>query len=485
MNVLPSLCVAVGLASWVVAQTDEEYQLMLAESEHRRATALANAKAGKPMIPFEWRRNAASDLEFKAPWDKKAEFAPWFAEGIVEAVGATGIVGLLMLPAHNGDVLSLTHGEHHLRRIGIASTTPDLAKFVRSPLPEQLRDLALLDRMVAIDLLARRGDGEAKAAHAAIAADATLAAPLRERAAAVKPARRRLDPATLALPANCHLVVVFDHAELFDALPLVEMGFCSGLVSTMAVIQMLKMPEVSDYVLGQSESEFVTGLPFEVARRLGNFRLDQTAIVLGSAGAPADSGLFVASAGSFAPTAVVGGVPSLGIDGATAKLADATATADLAGTELVVTESLATARPAGVAVAPRPELTTQLLAGGVGCRVHVPTASWLLAQVEAAGIAGVKSIDATLSCGDPVMIDATLRTKDEASAVVTAKQVKDQVLRMGPFDWISRVALEWQEDERRTVAVAGNEVRIHIELPRANLITPEMLRERLVKEHLR
>ena len=485
MKTLHSLCVAAVLASLVAAQTDEEYERELAASARMRETALANLKRGEPVIALEWRRSAAGDLEFKPPQDAAAKFAPWFAKGIADAVATAGTIGMVMLPAHHGDVLSLTLGEHHLRRLGIARTTPELVTFIRSPLPELLRDVALLDRMVAIDLLHRRGDDGAKAACAAIVADAALAGPLRERAGGAKPARRSLDAATVPLPAHCDLVVVCNHAQLFDAQPLVEIGHIVGLVSTMRVVQMLKMPLVSDFTIGQTESEFVTGLPFEIARRFGNFRLDQTMLVWCPAKAGAVRGLFVASAGSFSPAAIVAGVPSLGIDGATAELANGAAKAKFAGTDVVVTDSIATATP-GVAVAPRPDLAARLLArGDVGLCCHVPSGSALLGELKALGIQGVESIDATASCGDPVVVDATLRTKDAASAAAAAKQVKDQVLRIGLLGYVVRAALELDDTETRTVAVDGNEVRVHFELARSKLLTPELVRERLIGQLLR
>ena len=100
------------------------------------------------------------------------------------ALGVIGAYGPLALLGHSGDVLSLTDGERHLQRLGVSLTTGDLAAFVRTPLPEAARDVALLDRMVAIDVLRARSDADAKVLVTQLGADATLPKGLRERASA-------------------------------------------------------------------------------------------------------------------------------------------------------------------------------------------------------------------------------------------------------------------------------------------------------------
>lgn len=422
---LTALLAASVLSPAGAAQDDKEFEHRRAQAERMRAAAFANLKEGGPLAPLEWRRNAAGDLEFKPVDETDAKFTPWFGKGIAEAVNATGFVGMVMVPAHNGDVLSLTDAERHLRRLGIVSTTAELAKFVRSPLPERLRDVALLDRMVAVDLLGRRGDDEAKAARTAIAVDATLNAALRERAAARTTARRGLDAATLALPAHCDLVVVCNHANMIDALPLVEIGHFTGLVASLQVIRMLKMPRVSDFVIGQTESEFVTGLPFEIARRLGNFRLDQTVVAIGSADAGPRGRLFVASAGVFSPAAVVAGAPALGVDGVEARLVSGAATATIGGTDLVVTDSLAVAKAPGTSAAPNPELVRPLLGGDAALRVHLPRGSSLLSWLESAGLHGVESADLTAWNADPVVVELVLRAKDDPTATALRARIDE------------------------------------------------------------
>ena len=485
MKVLHSLCVAVLSLPAAAQQEEEAFE---AKSAQLRETALANLKAGKPLIALDWRRNAAGDFEHKIAdaIEKDAKFEPWFGKGLVEAMNATGIAGWVMFFAHHGDVLSLTHGEHHLRRLGIGSTTADLVTFVRSPLPEQLRDVALLDRLVAIDLIARRDDDEAKAARSALAAETTLDAQLRERAAPANFPRRHLDAATLPLPTQGDIYLVCNHESLFDALPLVEIGYFTGMVSTVQVLQYLKAPTLSDFVLGQTESEFLTEIPFEIARRFGNFRLDQTVVAL-SVPRDGDGGGWIAvSAGKFDAARVAAGVAASKVEGGKAELADGTAKATIDGTQLVVTDLLATAMTPGLAAAPNPEVAARLLNDNPGLRVHVPTgSSLLLAQGRVFGIEGVESIDVTASSGDPVVLHAVLKTKDNASAVAAGKQVKDQLVRMGSSGGMLLRAALALDDDPRAVAVDGNEVRVHLEVPRSQLLTPAMVRDRLIEESVR
>jgi len=63
--------------------------------------------------------------------------------------------------------------------------------------------------------------------------------------------------------------------------------------------------------------------------------------------------------------------------------------------------------------------------------------------------------------------------------------VKDQVLRIGLLGLVLRMALEWDGEDPPTVAVEGNEVRIHLEVARSTLRTPQMIRARLIRQYLR
>ena len=71
-----------------------------------------------------------------------------------------GAMGYLALVCHgHRDLLAMTDGEFHLQAIGVPTSDADLRQFLARPMPafDGLGGRAeLLDRMVAIDLLARR-----------------------------------------------------------------------------------------------------------------------------------------------------------------------------------------------------------------------------------------------------------------------------------------------------------------------------------------
>jgi hypothetical protein len=153
----------------------------------------------------------------------------------------------------------------------------------------------------------------------------------------------------------------------------------------------------------------------------------------------------------------------------------------------VVTASLAIASTAGLPAAPRPEFAARMLAvGEVGVRAHVPPGSALLDELSAMGVEGIESIDATLSCGDPAVVDIAFATKNAETARATAAQVKGLILSVGGvLGPLARATMEWGDNAQHMVAVDGGLVRVRVRLAHAKLPTLETYLQQWIQESIR
>src|SRR5262249_45217183 len=223
--------------------------------------------------------------------------------------------------------------------------------------------------------LAARGD-----------APVPLRAAARRAAAALTGAplpRRRLDPATLALPAAADGYLVVDQARLPDLSPLTAIARQLGIKTSDRVLMTLRGPTPDDLYAGQREADLVGELAFELVRRFGNLRLEQTLVAVNAAAPAPDRGpsyswcAHAVGEFEFEPLAaaverLVDGVPDVQLQ----------RTAD--SLRLVAPRGEATLRPdgasastTGMAGKPRPELARELLAEGPALRVVVPPTSKL------------------------------------------------------------------------------------------------------------
>src|SRR5262245_63393088 len=115
----------------------------------------------KDLLALQWRRSDTGVLECALADDKEPTWAPLFRRGVLAGLQTTGTLGAMSLLLHSGDLLSLTSGERHLSRIGVATATVELRQYIAIPLPKTLTELAVLDRMVAIDVLVARSAKDA------------------------------------------------------------------------------------------------------------------------------------------------------------------------------------------------------------------------------------------------------------------------------------------------------------------------------------
>lgn len=179
-------------------------------AQNERPDWFAKIEKDNRLLALQWQRAADGALQWRDPAEEPADYRPLFVlEPLLAPIGPSPLAALL----HHGDLLSLTDAETHLQRLGVATTTAELLRFVRRPLPSALPELDELDRRIAVDLLRQRGGKDESGGLAAIAGDKKLSDALRKRTTPPNHARQRLAAATLPLPSDADLLIAFDHAQ--------------------------------------------------------------------------------------------------------------------------------------------------------------------------------------------------------------------------------------------------------------------------------
>lgn len=430
------------------------------------------------LVDLQWRRNGSGNLEYAIAGAKDAKFKRVFGRRLDEVMSLGSLAGFVAPLLHHGDLLSLTDGEAHLRRLGIATDTAALAAFARSDMGKAAASLAELDRLVAVDLLAARADGPAREALAGLANDASAPAAVRARAG-VAPRREHLGTGDLALPQRADAFVTINHARLVDAHVLLELGRLTCLVSSAMVMKMLKRPLLDDAAIGEAEGDATLALPFELVRRLGAIRLDHSCTALRW---PHEIGSDVAWAstvvGSFQPARIAHGVRSLPVTGLEVALAENRATATWAGGSAAVDARLATGKTTGVDTAADEALAKQVLRdGSYGVRVLIPAGSKLLAAFTLGGFANTTTYELEVTWGDPILIAEKFTMKDDATAAAKADKVVPLIERfseqLGQSDLFAKIGPP-------DVSVASNVINCTRRMPQSQLPRLAELRAKLL-----
>ena len=367
------------------------------------------------LIDLQWRRDAKESLEWSIPGRKDAKWRPMFGETLDGVLGPGGMSSYVLPLLHRGDVLSLTDGEAHFRRLGIATDTAALLALARAPLLKSSPAVEALDRLVAVDLLRSRTDDASKRAVAQLASDTVAYGAVRARAAAATIARASLGAGDLLLPEQPDLVVVIDHSRLVDARPLVDLARLSGLVSSGMVLKLLKMPRLDDAAIGQAESDSCLELPFELVRRLGALRFDQSCVSLTWSGEIGGEVTWTAAvAGSFEPERLAGALSVHGCDvtpsgGGGHRFQWRDGHGEL--TDWLVTAGTA------ANLATRAALARHMLRDGAySVRLHAPAGSKVLSLLAASGVQGATVYDLQVTLGDSIVVQETITAKSDEAA---------------------------------------------------------------------
>ncbi|MCU0863240.1 MAG: hypothetical protein MUC36_05590 [Planctomycetes bacterium] len=351
-------------------------------------------------------------------------FVPLLGQDLERGIRNGGAIGFVSMLCHGaGDLLGMTDAEFHFGALGIDATDVGLRQFLATPRPsfEGARGRAeLLDRLLAIEVLVRRGVKGAVAELGTLASEPALPAALRERAGrgiavlrgnADPLSRLRLSAETLQLPAAFDGCLMIDHARLPDLSWFTPFGRRLGALTTAKYIAMAggtTSPEMRNGA--QCLCDLVSELPFGVVHRHGNARLDHSCVVLS---AKADAELPVAltwqAAGAFEAE----------------RWQDAKAAPELVennpllGGTLQINADRLFASTDGSAGKPRPSLVEkyQLLRDdGVAVRAVVPANSKLWPMLAFLTMPPAEGGELRIAFGDPAVITVRIEARDEDAA---------------------------------------------------------------------
>lgn len=376
--------------------------------------------AGGDWCEMHWRRGDDGMLECESLAAGR-EFVPLLGEDFAAAFDNGGAIGWLSLWLHgNGDLLSMTDAGFHLRCLGIDTSDDALREYLRRPLPatDGAHGRAeLFDRMLAIDLLRRRGCVAAETECKALARAASAPAMLRQRAlsaiaslhgAPAPEPRRALDPTTLRLPAVFDACIVIDHDRLPDLGWLTAFG--RRLHMRLVARAMLKNggtvpPAVCNG--GQRNADVVAELPFGLALRFGNVRLDQSCIfVTGRPDGDPPFSIQCAASGSVESERWQ-----------QAKMPPSLVRSHLAGARAEFSPEsvqLCTDDDEGL---PRPEVAKELLqATGAAIRVVIPPQSKLWRALAFLGLPPSRGAELRIAFAEPASVQLLVRARDQDTA---------------------------------------------------------------------
>ncbi len=425
MKAIATAAMLVCLLASVAAQETES------EGVESAAVVVARIRAGGWFATSRYRRGDDGALErfsFAQTNDPApTRFEPLLGPDVSHALvyWNSGPIGFLTMVCHGpGDLLGMTDAEFHFGALGIDSSDAGLRQFLAVPPPpfDGARGRAeLLDRLLAIDVLARRGCKTAVPELRVIAANEALPAPLRERARRAvatlggEPdavARRHLDPASVRLPVAFDGCVVVDHSRLPELGWLAALGPRLGATLTANSIAKHADGELNAMLKSgaQRMCDLQSELPFGLAHGYGNARIDHSCIVVtwkGGEGLP--FGLTWEAAGEFEHE---------GWQHAELT-ADATESNPLlAGTMTVTADRVfaGTDRKEGKA---RPELAAKLGVAnddGIAIRAVMPANSRLWFALAFAELPPADGAELRVTFGDPAVIVLAVDARDEETA---------------------------------------------------------------------
>lgn len=431
----PRAVLLLGLATAAAAQTPQD-----AESAAAVALRIRN---GGWFETSQWRRGDDGALQLRYFGDsgssEAARFMPLLGGELGRGLSHGGLVGLLALVCHgHGDLVGMTDAAFHLGALGVGSDEVQLRQLlVVAPASfEGPRGRAeALDHMIAIDTLVRLGARGAAAELAVLAAMDHAPAPLRERArrglallqGMPDPlVRKRLDPEGLLLPAAFDGIAVIDHARLPDLSWLTAVGRrLAAIVSADTVARFDGTWTAAMRNSTQSLCDLGSELPFELARRYGNARVDQSVVVVS------------ARADEQRPFAVTWqGVGEFEAEGWAKARLESWMWSDSplfgAGSFAVHRDRFVASTDGTTGIA-RPSLVERLgllRETGSAIRAIVPGNSKLWAAVAFLGVPAATSVELSIAFGGGATLRLEVTTRDEDAAAAWQQFLRDGLLRL-------------------------------------------------------
>jgi hypothetical protein len=394
-------------------------------------------EAGRDLVELRYRRDEHGLVEVGACEHGTMPFQPLFPRGALPRVAAswnTTNAALLLLTPADGSLLDDVDAERHLRRAGIEVAPVELRQFLLTPCasddPVRAR-VDELDRAVALLHLRRRGHRGVLAECTALVARTDTPPVLRAHAAAALAANgkgaptkapHRLACENVSLPATADVYAMIDHARLPDLAPLRVLARQQALAASYRVVAALRAPTPDDLFFGQLVTDVVGEAAFEVVRRFGDARLEQSVLAIAQPVPLLPFGVALQAVGTFdAERAAdawqeIAKVPANRVRCTTAN--GTTSVHAAAGDVSFDATSLALCMR-GVSVAPAPEVARALLADGPCVRVIVPGSSRLWRALDPE-LPAPERAELTVSFAPALRIALALDARDDAGALAWA-----------------------------------------------------------------
>lgn len=392
------------------------------------AEVLERVRAGGRFEDTKWRRGDDGQLEMHYFADVGMElagplrFRPLLGEDLERGLQNAGLFGLLALFCHGpDDLLAMTDAAFHLGALGVDTSDVGLRQYLALS-PRAFEDDAtgraeLMERMLAIDLLVKRGCRAAVAELTAIAGGGGPAA-LRERARHAiarlegrepEIERRRLTPEALNLPLRFDAAVLVDHARLPGLGWLTPLAGRLGALVTAAKIEMAGgMLTAAQCNGAQAMADIAGELPFGLALRYGNARLDHSCLLVS---VNQQSKLGVALSWQAAGAIEAEGWQDAAVGERTVR------NNPMFGGRLTVAADRVQATVGGGAGRPRAAMARELLAeADAAIRVIVPKTSNLWPALRVLDLPGALGAELRITCGDPAVVVCRIEARDEDGA---------------------------------------------------------------------
>lgn len=463
-----------------------------AEEADWNAAVRARMDRGEDLLDLRYRRDAHGALEVGLPDPGADTFIPVMRSGFLphdDKALEAGLAVLFLLGDGDAGLLGATDGERHLRRIGFDPTPVALRQLLLAPITStnpELRRVAELDRIVAIDWLRRIGHRGVVAELIALAHDAHTPPMLAARAKAVLGSygrgqpivRSRLALANVSLPTNADVHVVVDPTHFPDLQPLHGIARRMALESSYRVPRSLRAPTPDDLFFGQYFVDAIGELPFEWVRRFGEVRIDHAIVSLAltagvDGGWPFDHQIQAVGSWDVARVgAELAATAEQRSDRPKFEQKDGVVTFASRDETLVVTPTSLLARGKRM-VGRSAELAAELIADGPAVRIVVPPMSKLWAASLAGALpAGGTRATFEVSFGEPRSKTfcrgvLTVATRDEDAAERWAKWLRGELAsgatlrsQIDTPDTEDGVALLADVLKNAKVAVDGTNVRL-------------------------
>ncbi|MFO1078485.1 MAG: hypothetical protein U1E73_12245 [Planctomycetota bacterium] len=424
--------------SWLVLLATRHSLAQEATDRESGAQLAARIRAGEWFEQAKFRRAADGTLEVNffggigqgpgSDWQNRYE--PLLGKDLECGIATADPLAVFGLFCHgSGDLLGMTDAAFHLTAAGIGTDEAALRKLAATP-GDPADRANQLERMLAIDLLARSGVRKALGDLRGIA-KSDGPEPLRRRAREAlarlegrppSEPRRHLDAASMRLPAQFDLCIAVEHAHLPDLswwMPLARRSHALAQASLFAQV-FADRPVRPDWLnTRQRHCDVNADLPFGLVQRHGDARVDQSVVAVTGLAADREPAVLWRAAGDF------------GDGWQTAAMPSTSRRAWWQSGSLRVAADHLDAEVGDIGTCtPRAELADHLLRHDekTAIRAIVPRTSGLWQRL-ANDLPSPPDGEIDIAFGEPIVVECSLQTADADAAAAWAEALPGRLTR--------------------------------------------------------